>query len=60
MLGLNEFWRQEAPNLRPTAGYYTDAQRYLRDIDSQIKRRGLAADRFVRLAVKSPPACLAA
>lgn len=29
---FNNHWRRLAPDLRPTAGYYGDAQRFLRDI----------------------------
>jgi len=31
MKEFNAFWRQHLPDLRPTAGYYTDAQRFLAD-----------------------------
>ena len=49
MMGFNDFWRAEAPELRPTAGYYTDAQRFLGEVADQIGRRGLPTNRFIRL-----------
>ncbi len=33
MAGLNRYWCEHIPNLKPTAGYYTDAQRFLADIE---------------------------
>lgn len=45
---FNAYWRGLLPELRPTAGYYTDAHRFLRDIDPAIAPAGLARDHFVR------------
>lgn len=45
---LNAYWRGFAPALRPTAGYYKDAQRFLRDIAPHIPTSGLTAESFVR------------
>jgi hypothetical protein len=42
---FNGFWCEAAPDLRPTAGYYTDAQRWLGDADEVIRR--LSVDRRV-------------
>jgi len=46
---FNAFWRRLAPALRPTAGYYVDAQRFLTDIGPLTQRSGLAPERFVRV-----------
>jgi ribonuclease HII len=45
---FNAYWRGLAPDLTPTAGYYRDAQRFLRDIQPILARSGLATERFVR------------
>jgi ribonuclease HII len=37
---FNAFWATHLPQLNPTAGYYTDGLRFLRDIE--VKRRELA------------------
>ncbi|MGR3319238.1 MAG: hypothetical protein ACUZ8O_12265 [Candidatus Anammoxibacter sp.] len=29
---FNQFWKQEIPDIKPTAGYYTDAKRFLAEI----------------------------
>ena len=42
---FNGFWCEAAPDLRPTAGYYTDAPRWLGDADEVIRR--LSVDRRV-------------
>lgn len=41
---FNEFWKQHIPTLNPTAGYYVDGERFLRDIAE--KRAELAIDDF--------------
>ena len=33
MLRFNAYWYEKLPDLKPTAGYYTDAQRFLADLD---------------------------
>jgi len=40
---FNTFWAAQQPELLPTAGYYSDAVRWLRDADATIRR--LAVDR---------------
>ncbi len=45
---FNAYWRGLAPDLRPTAGYYTDARRFLADISPLVARGGVPLDRFVR------------
>jgi hypothetical protein len=39
MRRFNSFWKAHIPTLAPTAGYYTDGLRFLRDI--QAKRTEL-------------------
>jgi len=48
MEAFNAYWRAAAPSLRPTAGYYTDAQRFLGDIAALLPATGLDPSRFVR------------
>ncbi|MFH1748089.1 MAG: hypothetical protein ABIG44_13720 [Planctomycetota bacterium] len=45
---FNAFWRGYLPEVRPTAGYYTDAQRFLGDIAPVLERARLYPRRFVR------------
>lgn len=45
---FNAFWRRWVPALRATAGYYTDAQRFLGEIQPIIERSGVPTDAFVR------------
>jgi hypothetical protein len=42
MAELNRFWAGHVPGLRPTAGYPTDAARFLRDIRPAAERLGVA------------------
>lgn len=48
MLRFNAFWQTLAPDVRPTAGYYGDAQRFLREIASSAASANIAMERFVR------------
>lgn len=45
---FNAFWQSLAPALASTAGYYTDAQRFLKDIGPLIGPAGLRPEEFVR------------
>jgi hypothetical protein len=45
---FNAYWRGWLPELRPTAGYYADARRFLEDIRPVVARAGIPAERFVR------------
>ena len=49
MLNFNAYWHELLPELRPTAGYYKDAQRFLGDIQPALSRSGLREEHFVRL-----------
>ncbi|MDW7995405.1 MAG: hypothetical protein RMI91_12210 [Gemmatales bacterium] len=37
----NEYWQQQVPHVRPTAGYWTDGERFLRAIRPAYVRLGL-------------------
>jgi ribonuclease HII len=41
MLEFNRFWREQVPDLQPTAGYPGDAARFFEAIRSAIKKLGL-------------------
>jgi hypothetical protein len=45
---FNAFWCGLAPELRPTAGYYGDARRFMTEIEPLLARTGLPAAGFVR------------
>ncbi|HNQ23260.1 MAG TPA: hypothetical protein PKK06_09220 [Phycisphaerae bacterium] len=46
---FNAYWATEAPGVRPTAGYYTDACRWLRDAAPVLNRLGVDRRLLVRL-----------
>jgi ribonuclease HII len=48
MRGFNAYWRQRLPALVPTAGYYTDARRFLGEIEAVLAETGVPRQRFVR------------
>lgn len=48
MQRFNAYWQALLPELAPTAGYHTDAQRFLREIAPLLPQVGLSADSFVR------------
>ncbi len=45
---FNEFWCRQHEGLAPTAGYYTDAQRWLKDAEPTIRRLAIKRDVLVR------------
>jgi hypothetical protein len=45
---FNAFWGAQLPGLMPTAGYYGDGTRFLRDIEQKRREMGIADDRLVR------------
>ncbi|HQE29993.1 MAG TPA: hypothetical protein PL151_19765 [Phycisphaerae bacterium] len=49
MICFNRYWRGLIPDLRPTAGYNTDGQRFLADIDAIVKQQCLDRNLLVRL-----------
>jgi len=48
MRGFNSYWRGHVRDLRPTAGYYNDAQRFLADIDGAVRRLNVDRAALVR------------
>jgi hypothetical protein len=49
MSRFNAYWRRLMPELQPTAGYYTDGSRFLRDIDPKRRELGIADDQLIRI-----------
>ncbi len=49
MLRLNRFFTGLMPELKPTAGYYADGQRYIREIEPLLPRLRIDRDMFVRV-----------
>ncbi|MDX2199923.1 MAG: hypothetical protein SF069_13245 [Phycisphaerae bacterium] len=45
---FNRYWSSRCASLRPTAGYYVDAQRFLKDIEPVLPTTGLAPQIFTR------------
>ena len=45
---FNHFWKTLLPALEPTAGYYGDGERFLRDIASKRKELGIRDEELVR------------
>jgi len=48
MRRFNAFWARYLPQVPPTAGYWTDGQRFLRDIDLKRRELGIADDQLIR------------
>jgi ribonuclease HII len=45
---FNHFWKTHLPNLAPTAGYYNDGERFLRDIASKQQELGIKHEEIAR------------
>lgn len=45
---FNAWWSTHVDDLRPTAGYYTDGLRFLRDIGPSARKLGIRKSRLVR------------
>ena len=45
---FNRYWSEEVPRLRPTAGYYNDALRWLSDVEPELDRRAVDRSILVR------------
>lgn len=48
MLRMNRFFTSQLPELKPTAGYFADGRRYMRDVAEVVDRLGVGRDRLVR------------
>ena len=49
MLMFNQWWKTRIPDLAPTAGYYTDAMRWLTQSEPEFSRLGLQRRVIVRI-----------
>jgi len=49
MAQFNDWWCQQVPGLRPTAGYYQDGQRWLTDVEPHLRRLKVRATDLVRI-----------
>jgi ribonuclease HIII len=45
---FNRYWKTHLPALEPTAGYYNDGLRFLRDIESKRTELGITDEQLVR------------
>jgi len=45
---FNDFWSTQVSSLRPTAGYYSDAKRWLNDASAELDRLGIDRTTLVR------------
>jgi hypothetical protein len=45
---FNAFWKTHLPEVIPTAGYYNDGERFLRDIEVKRRELGIADEDLVR------------
>jgi hypothetical protein len=48
MTAFNAYWQQRMEGLRPTAGYFTDARRFLKDIAPLLQAEGVEREALVR------------
>lgn len=48
MRRFNAYWKTLLPDVEPTAGYYSDGVRFLRDIEAKRKELGIDDDLLVR------------
>jgi hypothetical protein len=48
MKRFNSFWKDHIPGVPPTAGYYGDGGRFLRDIELKRKELGIEDFAMVR------------
>jgi hypothetical protein len=48
MRRFNAWWKSHLPQLAPTAGYYSDGERFLKDIDGKRRELGIGDELLVR------------
>jgi len=46
---FNAWWAEQVPGLKPTAGYYTDGMRFLRDIEQRRRQLRVADEELIRI-----------
>jgi ribonuclease HII len=49
MRRFNAYWQNLLPDLQPTAGYYTDGQRFLKDIEAKRQELGIVDADLIRM-----------
>lgn len=49
MHSFNSYWSSQMGELKPTAGYYNDAKRWLRDASPMLRRLAIKRDTLVRM-----------
>jgi ribonuclease HII len=49
MFKFNRFFQSYIPSLKPTSGYYTDSQRFIKDVNPLFGKLGLDRDNFIRI-----------
>jgi len=48
MRRFNAWWRMQVPEVAPTAGYYTDGNRFLKDIEAKRRELGIGDEELIR------------
>lgn len=48
MRRFNAYWREQIPGVEPTAGYYSDGMRFLKDIEAKRVALGIPEEHLVR------------
>ncbi|HZZ41789.1 MAG TPA: hypothetical protein VFE58_02530 [Tepidisphaeraceae bacterium] len=48
MRRFNAYWREQIPGVAPTAGYYSDGMRFLKEIDARRLELGIPDDHLIR------------
>ena len=48
MSRFNRYWRTQVPDVPPTAGYYTDGLRFLKDIEARRRELGVTDGQLIR------------
>lgn len=49
MEAFNQWWCQRVPGLKPTAGYYQDGRRWLKDVQPHLANLGIAQEQLMRI-----------
>lgn len=48
MLEFNQWWNNVLPSIKPTAGYYTDGKRFIKDIELYLKQHNISTELLER------------
>ena len=48
MSRFNRYWQRQVPDVPPTAGYYNDGLRFLKDIDARRRELGIGDGQLIR------------